>query len=220
MEKGQSTVIGFILITAIAIVIISVTLFWAAPLIEQSNAQLEVQRLEQKFLELHRTIEKVAGEQGQLSMEFNIEEGVLSLQPDNDSDLFVTEAENNIVFDSQLKLQNPIVCKSLIEPITCNQIFNEGDAEGGVLGENTSAWLVERASVELILHYRYLQDGTDCFRIKLVPGVQSTAGPGRHTIFLTWLQENTTAGSDAPLGSECPSSPGVLREQVVEFHIE
>jgi hypothetical protein len=215
MERGQSTVIGFILITAIAIVIISVTLFWAAPLVEQSNAQLELQRLEQKFLELHRTVEKVAGEQGQLSMEFNIERGTLSLDPDDD-DGIATSFENNIVYKGQLDLQSVIPCKSLLEPITCNNILVEGVGEGGIVGENESAWLVERGAVEFILHYRLMQSDDECHRIKLVPGEQTTAGAGRHTIFLTWLQENVTG---APTPSGC-GGLAPLRDQIVEFNIE
>jgi hypothetical protein len=206
MRKGQSTIVGFVLITAIAIVIVSVTLLWAAPLLENSRNQLEVQRLEQKFLDLHETIEKVASSQGKLSLQFITSKGVISLDSNS----------NSIIFQSQLGL-DAIPCKNLFGEIDCSEILF-GNAEGGIIGVNKSAYLLEQEAVDFELHYTYLTDSAEsrCYRIKLQPGRQTTAGPGRHTAFLTWLQENvTTSGLPAGCGDAAN-----LTEQLVEFHIE
>ena len=207
MEKAQGTIIGFILITAIAIVIVSVTLFWAAPLLEESRNQIEIQRLEQKMLELHDTIEKTAAQQGRLSLPLPIGKGTINLDSNS----------NSILFKSQLGT-NPIPCKNLFRDITCSDVL-AGQGEGGIIGINESAILLERESVEFDLHYRFLtnSDESKCFRIKLAPGRQTTAGTGRHTVFATWLQENITLAPGLPTG--CGDAAN-LTEQLVEFHVE
>jgi hypothetical protein len=204
MKKGQSTIIGFILVTAIAIIIVSLTLFWAAPLLEKSRNQVEVQRLEQKFIELHETIVKVAAEQGELSFPFTINKGTINLDPEN----------NEIVYKSQIELNAPIPCRIIFGGASCI-----GIPEVGQIGTNESAYLKEQASVDFILHYRTLnQSDGSCYRIKLRPGDQTTAGVGRHTIFLTWLQENQTNITLVGLNGSCDAGI-LLREQLVEFNI-
>ena len=206
-NKGQSTIIGFILITAIAIVIVAFALFFSTPLLERSADQLEVRRLEQKFIELHDTIKKVASDQGQLSTRFVIKKGFLSLDPE----------DNDVVFESQLNLNAPIPCKVIFGFLgRCDKIQEVGES-----GIDESAILTEQSAVDFRLHYRILNNTAgDCFRIKLVPGQQTAASSGRHTIFVKWLQENTTTNvTSVPTFTSGCNTSEPLTEQIVEFNI-
>lgn len=214
MAKAQSTIIGFILVTAIAVVIVSLTLFWARPLIDKAQDQQEVLRLEQKFLELHNSIKKVAAEQGSLSLSFDIKRGVLALNNVN----------NTINYQGQYTIQNPTSRKLVFGNNTVNLSAISGSvlpaAEEVVpLGVEEPAYLYEQGAVEFNLHYRIINNtgAGICYRIKLMPGQQAAAGTGRHVVRLTWLYENTTV-YDSEIN---PSPYGCtrLKDQLVEFDI-
>lgn len=199
MRKAQSTIIGFILITAVAIVIISMTLFWAMPLLEKSRSTAEVQSLELKFLELHSAVKSVAESQGSRTLNFDISRGTLTL------------SNNSIIYSGQFDLSSPIPRKLIFGNNTANITGIPSADEIVPLGVEEPAYLIEQSAVELILHYRILNDasGGQCYRIKLQPGNQVTTGLGRHTIELKWIGENSTSYDI------CTN----LTDQLVEFNI-
>jgi hypothetical protein len=200
-RKGQSTIIGFILVTVIAIIIVSLSLFWALPLLEKTNDQQEVQKLELKFLELHDAIKKTASEQGSMSIGFDMSKGILTLDNVN----------NTIKYNGQFNLANPIPRKAIFGNVSLSQVQNFNITAPGVLGQDEPAVLIEQASVQLFLHYRPLIDSSNkCYGIKLIPGGQPGAGVGKHTIILTWKGENSTISADCSAG---------LTEQLVEFDV-
>ena len=202
MARAQSTIIGFILVTAIAVVVISLTLFWARPLIDQAQDQQEVLRLEQKFLELHNSIKKVAAEQGSLSMSFDINRGAITLA-----------ANNTINYQGQFNVVQPTPRKLVFGNNTLiNQTTTLTAAEIVPLGTEEPAYLYEQGAVEFNLHYRTVNDISTgkCYKITLVSGQQAGAGAGNHVIKLTWLYENTSSPH-----IPCTS----LTEQVVEFDV-
>ena len=202
MARAQSTIIGFILVTAIAVVVISLTMFWARPLIEQAQDQQEVTRMEQKFLELHSAIKKVATEQGSLSLPFNIQRGSIVLL-----------ANNTINYQGQFNIVQPTPKKLVFGNNTAiTQTTTPTAAEVVPLGTEEPAYLYEQGAIEFNLHYRIVNDTStgNCYKITLASGQQASAGIGNHIIRLTWLYENTSI----PHGP-CTS----LTEQVVEFDI-
>lgn len=202
MMKAQSTIIGFILVTAIAVVIISATMFWARPLIEKAQDQQEVTRMEQKFLELHSAIKKVASEQGSLSIPFDINRGTIALA-----------ANNTINYQGQFIIERPTPRKIVFGNNTPTNVTTIPTVSEIVpLGIEEPAYLLEEGAVELNLHYRIVNDTSTgvCHQIKLVSGQQAAAGSGRYIIKLTWLQENITSYTG------CPSN---LTQQLVEFNI-
>ncbi|MEM2874292.1 MAG: hypothetical protein QW063_02515 [Candidatus Nanoarchaeia archaeon] len=207
MLKGQSTIVGFILVTAIAIVIISVSMFWAIPLLEKTQDQQRVQRIEMKFFELHEAIKRVASTQSSLAMDFNIDRGLLSLDANN----------NTIIYSAQFDLTNPVPRKALLGMTDIMKVKELNIMAPGILGTDEPAVLIEQGSLELLLHYRPLNttDG-NCYRIKLIPGNMPGAGIGRHTIILTWKGENLTATTTTFGGVNCST----LLDQLVEFDVK
>lgn len=208
MLKAQSTIIGFILVTAIAVIIISFTLFWARPLIEKTQDQQEVLRLEQKMLELHNAIKKVASEQGAISMPFDIKRGVIALN----------NVDNTINYKGQFNIENPVSRKLVFGNNTIpSNSATPIAAEIVPLGIEEPAYLFEQGAIEFNLHYRIVNDTNtgNCYRIKLVPGQQAAAGVGSHVIKLTWLMENIT--TDATAFAGCSSNQ--TTDQLVEFNI-
>lgn len=173
--RAQSTVVGFLVITAIAIVIAGTTFFWARPLLEKAINQDEVFRIENRLLETHAAIKRVANTQSQTSINFPINKGTLVLAP-NDT----------ILFKALFELPRPY--KNVI-------LLGNGTYEIGTLGIDEPAFILEQGSYEARLRYRTLNDSANgnCFGIKLKPGAQFAAGPGDHTLFLKWLRENRTA---------------------------
>lgn len=192
-RKGQSTVIGFLAVTAIAIVIAGTTFFWAKPLLDKTIAQDEVLRIENRLLETHDTIKMVANSQSQASVNFDVSEGLL----------FLDNINNSIVFRMHTAL-----------PETYKNVFligNNSD-EVVVLGVDEPAYILEQGAYIATLHYRVLKnDATgNCIGILLEPGAQVAAGKGEHSIFLKWLRDNSTVVAG------CTSTT----LQVVQFEIE
>ena len=202
MVRAQSTIIGFILITAMAVILVSLTLFWARPLIDRTQDQQEVLRLEQKMLELHDAIKTVASAQGSLSIPFDINRGFLSLIATN----------NTINYQGQFDIQYPVSTKLVFgnNTIPTNTTILSA-AEIVPLGVEEPAYMYKQGAIEFNLHYRIVNNSGACHRIKLAPGDQSTAGIGRHVIKLTWLNE-TLVGSP-------PTNCSNLTDQVVKFEV-
>lgn len=174
-KKAQSTVIGFLLVTAIALVIVGSTFFFAVPLIDRIKNQDEVSRLENRMVETHAAIKKVADEQTQITVPFSITKGILTL--DNN---------NTLIYKANFDLHKPFAQRLLIG--------NDTD-EFGTLGVDEPAYLLEQAAVEMRLHYIILNDTDtgDCFGVQLRPNGQVAAGPGNHFVFFKWTGENTSA---------------------------
>lgn len=179
--RAQSTIIGFLLITLIALVIVGATFFWGKPLIERSLDFDELSRLENRMLELHTAIKKVANEQSQATVPFTITKGTLALDP----------KDNEIIFEANLDV--PIAVGRELLDGTVNTTLNSSDI--GKLGVDEPAILLERKKVELNLRYILLNDSItgDCYGIDLQPGTQSTAGVGSHKVLLKWTGENRSS---------------------------
>jgi len=172
-KKGQTTIIGFLLITAIALVIVASTFFFAIPLIDKTKNQDEVARMENRMIETHAAIKKVANEQTQMTVPFSIRKGILTL------------ADNNTL----------IYQANMLLPISYNRLLIGNDtSEVGTLGVDEPGFLLERASVEMRLHYIVLKDNSSkCYGIELKPGGQVTAGIGDHFVFFKWVGEDNSA---------------------------
>lgn len=202
IQRGQSNIIGFLLTVAIAVVIASATLFWAQPLLERTQDQQEVMRLETKFLELHEVIKKVASEQGSLSMQFDLNRGTLTLDNVN----------NTIIYSGQYDIANPTPRKAVFGNVSIAEVQAFNITRPGLLGTDEPAVLLEQGAMDFFLHYRPLNNSAgNCYRIKLLAGSKPGTGEGRNTIILTWKGENTTT---FPTGC----SAGLL-DQLVEFDI-
>jgi hypothetical protein len=201
MEKAQSTIIGFILITALAVAIISATLFWSRPLIERAQAQQEINNMEQKFIELHNAIKKVAAGQGSLSLPFDIQSGMIALNNNN----------NTINYEGYFDVLQGSPYKIIFgnnTPVTADTIPTTSEVVP--LGTEEPGWLTEEGAITLNLHYRIVNASGTCYQIKLMPGQQAGAGVGAHTIRLTWLGENTTPYTG------CSNN---LTQQLIEFDV-
>ncbi|MEM4247732.1 MAG: hypothetical protein QXH80_00535 [Candidatus Nanoarchaeia archaeon] len=173
MEKAQSSIIGFLLITAIALVIVGTTFFFAVPTIDKTRNQDEVVRIENRMIETHAAIKKVANEQTQMTVPFNIREGILTL--DNN---------NTLIYEANMRLPNVFSPHLLIG--------NDTD-EIGTLGLDEPGYLLEQASVEMRLHYIILNDSAgNCYGVQLRAAGQVAAGAGDHFIFFRWAGENTS----------------------------
>ena len=177
-RKAQSTVIGFLAITAIAIVIAGTTFLWAKPLLDKTMAQDEVLRIENRMLETHAAIKRVANTQSQASVNFDISKGTLML-----------DMNNSIIFRMFTELPNTYAGVFLLGNET-NEI--------GVLGTDEPAYILEQGSYQAKLHYIVLNDTAtgSCTGIHLEPGGQVTASQGRHSLFLKWVRQDaaTVAG--------------------------
>lgn len=175
--RAQSTVIGFLAITAIAIVIAGTTFLWAKPLLDKTMAQDEVLRIENRMLETHAAIKRVANTQSQASVNFDIKKGMLFF-----------DSNNSIIFKMQTELPEPY--KNVV-------LLGNGTYDLGTLGIDESAYILEQGAYQAKLHYRTLYDSStgDCVGILLEAGGQVAAGSGEHNVFLKWLRENSTVVS-------------------------
>ena len=190
--KAQSTVIGFLAITAISIVIAGTTFLWAKPLFERATNQDEVLRIENRFLETHAAIKRVANQQSQAVVDFPINIGRLFLDDTNDSIIFKSLMDLPIVYD--------------------NLLFGNDTYELGQMGTDEPAYLQEQGTYQAKLHYRVLNDSGTCYKIALQPRDQVAAGPGDHKIFLKWVAENRSAN----LVAGCVTNI----TQIIEFEID
>jgi hypothetical protein len=93
--RAQSTVIGFLAITVIAVIIAGTTFFWAKPLFDKTLAQDEVLRVENRMLETHAAITRAANTQSQTTVGFDVNEGIL------------TFSNNSVIFKMMTELSNP-----------------------------------------------------------------------------------------------------------------
>lgn len=181
MATGQTALIGFLILIAIGLSVITAVYLWAWPNIQKAQNQDEVFRLENRMIELHNAIKKAANEQGFLTVPFTIKKGRLFLS-----------ANNSLTYKGHFRLPQIYQNRILFGNKT-NRYLN-GTDEIGVLGSDEPAYLLERGAVELSLNYIFLNNTRDgkCYRIKLTPGAQAAAGPGDHVVFVKWVDENTT----------------------------
>ncbi|MGC8885172.1 MAG: hypothetical protein ACP5KK_01600 [Candidatus Nanoarchaeia archaeon] len=215
MQKAQTDIIAFLLIIAMAVIIVSLTFFWATPLIEQTRDEYAAQKLRGQLLELCSAIKTVANEQGALSTQFEIPKGTLAL-------LTLEENTSVLKLSGQYKLANPAPQKVLFGS---NQI----DISGKSLPENFVSFnpiplgeepclLVERGALEFFLYLVPLNisngSWNECYRIILIPGEQAAAGTGQKIINLIWTGENIT--NDINIGGTLCNK---TISQLVEFTI-
>lgn len=175
--RAQSTVIGFLAITVIAVIIAGTTFYWAKPLFDKTLAQDEVLRVENRMLETHAAITRAANTQSQTTVGFDVNEGVLTL-----------DANNSIIFKMQTELPNPYR-----DVVMLGNYTNSTD-DLRTLGVDEPAYILEQGSYQIKLHYQYLRDNStnQCTGILLEPGGQTAVGPGRHSIFVKWVRQNAT----------------------------
>jgi len=171
--RAQSTVIGFLAITVIAVIIAGTTFYWAKPLFDKTLAQDEVLRVENRMLETHAAITRAANTQSQTTVGFDVNEGMLMF------------SNNSIIFKMQKELPNPY--QSVV-------MLGNDTYEIGSLGADEPAYILEQGSYQIKLHYRILNDSSTnrCTGILLESGGQTAVGPGRHSIFVKWVRQNAT----------------------------
>ncbi len=182
--KAQSNLIGFLILIGIGLSIITTVFLWALPAMQSAQNQDEVFRLENRMIELNNAIKKAANEQGMLTVPFTIKKGMLYLG-----------INNSIVYAANFRLPQAYQERILLGNKT--NVFTNGLYETGILGRNEPAYLMEKGAIELTLRYLLMNDTSTgkCYQIKLTPGNQATAGRGDHTIFVKWVDENTTTVS-------------------------
>src|SRR3989344_3437431 len=199
MATWESTLIGFLILVGIGISVITTVFVWAWPNIQTVQNQDEVFRLENRMIEVHNAIKKVANEQGFLTVPFTLKKGRL----------FVS-ANNSFTYKGDFRL--PQVYQNRVLFGNRTNRFLGGTDEIGILGSDEPGYLLERGMVELSLKYIFLNDTRNgkCYRIQLTPGAQAAAGPGDHVVFVKWVDENTTN-----IGG-CNTTT----QQLVSMHIE
>ncbi len=172
-KKGVSSLIGFLVLTAIAVSIMAGVFLWAAPNIQKAQNNDDVSAMENQFLQLHSAIKKSASEQARASVPFNIKKGRLFVDTNGTNN-------NSIVYVANLRLP---------QPYSRTLIGNK--SEFGRLGIDEPAYFTEMGAIEMTLHYITLNDtSSNCYRISLRPGQQAATGAGSHLVFVTWASES------------------------------
>lgn len=172
-KRGVSSLIGFLVLTAIAVSIMAGVFLWAVPNIQKAQNSDDVSSIENQFLQLHAAIKKSASEQARASVPFQIKKGRLFLDTNGTNN-------NSLVYVANIKLPQPY-----------SRTFIGNKTELGRLGIDEPAYLTEFGAIEMTLHYITLNDtSSNCYRIRLRPGQQSAVGAGSHLVFVTWAFES------------------------------
>ena len=183
IKKGQSSVIGFLLITLIVLVVVSGTFFWAKELLEDSNQFSEISRVENRILDLDKAIREVANEQSQRTVNFNIDNGYLFIE--NNHTITFRFGENppdqlygeNIIIFGNASVDGPCLNYSLT----------------GKLGEDRSSCIIRNGRDISINYLRLNETSTDdCYGVQFKSGGTASATKGSHNVLITYSHTNTT----------------------------
>ncbi|MBT3940434.1 hypothetical protein HOD83_02010 [Candidatus Woesearchaeota archaeon] len=181
-RKGQTNIIGFLLITLIVLVIVSSTFFWAKGFLDDSNHVNEISRVENRLIELDKAIRDVANEQSQRTVKFEVDEGYLFI--DNNHTITFSFARNPPkAFDNTVAI--------LGNTSRTGPCFNYSVI--GTLGTDRSSCII-RNGRELSVNYIMLNDTNtnNCYSVQFDAGDNAAAGKGMHDILITYAQTNTT----------------------------
>jgi hypothetical protein len=183
-KKGQSNVIGFLIIALIILVVVSGTFFWAKDLLDTSKQYNEAGRIENRMIEFDKAIREVANEQSQRTINFEIEEGYLFI--DNNHTITFTFGQNlprsldsiGVAIFGNTSLTGPCFDYSI----------------RGKLGDDRSSCIIKKGR-EISINYIELNDTItdDCYAVQFESGGNAATGPGDHTILLTYSHTNITS---------------------------
>jgi hypothetical protein len=183
-KKGQSNIIGFMIITLIILVVVSTTFFWANDLLGDSAHVNEMGRMENRMLELDKAIREVANEQSQRNIKFEIESGYFFI-------------ENNHTLTYSFNRNPPKSFDSsgvaiLGNTSTVGPCFNYSIIS--TLGEDRSSCIIKKGR-DIKINYIVLNETNtqDCYSVQFESGGTAAAGKGIHNILLTYSHTNITS---------------------------
>lgn len=186
--KAQAEIVGFILLTLIVLAVVSISFFWAKPKIDQINNINEISRVENRMIALHNAIKDVANEQSQRTVSFEIKKG--SLYSDGNRTIVYSaymDLPEKFISDRKMLAGNASLQDSSQGPCLNTSIY-------GRLGKDDPGCLTEKGTIEIELKYINMNDtsANKCYGIWLDAGENVMAGPGEHTVLITFKETNTT----------------------------
>jgi len=186
MKKGQSDVVGFVIITLIILIVVSGTFFWARGMIETNNDFNDVTRMENRMREINKAIEEVANEQGQRSINLDLNEGWLFI-----------EDNSTLTYSADLELP---YAKHGSDSV----LIGNGSSEGpclstsyGILGTDNIGCLIENGEVNIKLKYIILNEtsSNNCYNIVLESGGTAAARKGTHNLLIKYDRTETNSAT-------------------------
>lgn len=182
MRRGQAQIVGFTLVTLIMLSITAVVFIWANPLIQNSKDVNDLDRIENKMIQLDNAIREVATQKSQRTIDFEIKSGDLLLESSSklvyytNIDLPISSGEQIVVRGNNKTADGPCLNTSI----------------NGSIGIDSSSCLLLQGSAIYELYYPVLSDSTGCFAIRLKAGNNVGASKGKHKIRLTYDHLSTT----------------------------
>jgi len=189
-KKGQSDIVGFLVVTLIILAVVSTTFFWARPMLEQNNNFNDVTRTENRMIALHNAIKDVANEHGQRRIPFTINNGWLTV-----------ESNQTIRYHAFIDLPEPKIGDTW--RVMIGNVSSSGPCQSSVLGDlgyDDVGCLRERGSIEMELNYIVLNDTSDgtCYGILLDPK-NGAAAKGENSVLI--IYNTSESGSYAGCSS-------------------
>jgi hypothetical protein len=183
MKKGQSNVIGFMMIMLIVLVAVSGTFFWAKDLLEEAKQVNDISRVENRMIALDNAIKDVANEQSQRSLNFQIDEGYLFIE--NNHTMTYT---SNKVLPNELNSGGIAIFGNTSSDSSCFDYAIRGE-----LGIDRSSCIVKKGR-DISIRYIMLNDtvNDDCYSVQFIAGSSGAAGKGNHNILVSYAYTNTT----------------------------
>jgi hypothetical protein len=183
MKKGQSNIIGFMMVMLIVLVVVSGTFFWAKDLLEESKQVNDLSRVENRMIALDNAIREVANEQSQRSLNFKIDGGYLFIE-DNHT---ITYTSNKVV-PSEFDSSGVAIFGNTSAGSSCFDYSVRGE-----LGEDRSSCIIKKGR-DISVNYIMLNDTTnnDCYSVQFIAGSSGAAGNGEHNMLISYAYTNTT----------------------------
>ena len=182
MKKGQSNIIGFMMIMLIVLVAVSGTFFWAKDLLEESKQVNDISRVENRMIALDNAIRDVANEQSQRSLNFKIDGGYLFIE-DNHTITYTS----NKVLPKELESSGVAIFGNTSSDSSCFDYSVVSE-----LGSDRSSCIIKKGK-DISINYIMLNDTVDdCYSVQFIAGSSGAAGNGNHNILVSYSHTNTT----------------------------
>jgi len=183
MKKGQSNVIGFMMIMLIVLVAVSGTFFWAKDMLEEAKQVNDISRVENRMIALDNAIKDVANEQSQRSINFKIDEGYLFIE--NNHTITYT---SNKVLPKEIDSSGVAIFGNTSSNSPCFDYSVKGE-----LGTDRSSCIIKKGR-DISINYIMLNDTAtnDCYSVQFIAGSSGAAGKGNHNILVSYAYTNTT----------------------------
>ncbi len=148
MRAGQSQVISVILLSGIAVMVVSGAYFWGAPLMEKSQAGSRLNTAENMMASISDAIDEVAKQGGQVSIPLNLGGTLRVLEEENAIAYEVQTASLNVASRDWVPLDGMSPIRQDTIAATTGEPFPVGDATCSVTGCDDSSVTLECADGE------------------------------------------------------------------------